>query len=629
MKKILLSAIFVVSGLLAGCSSGKRLTSIQVTPASPSVVAGLTQQFMATGTYSDHSTQDLTATVNWTSSSTSVATIAAGGLATSKAAGSSTISASQSGVTGTAKLTVTAPNLVSIAVTPGNATIPLGVLQQFTATGTYTDGSTQDLTATATWSSTTSSVASIAATGLATARTIGNTTITATSGAISGNTSLTVAAASLVSLQIPSGDVTIALNTSHQFSAVGVYNDGSRRSVTSLATWSSSQTGVATITTVGHAKAVSSGSTTITASLNSMSVSVTLNVTNATVTVITVAPSDRAIAPSTQQSFTAIGTFSDASTQNITADATWSSSLPAVATVSNTPGSLGVASALSAGTTNISAALEGISGAAPLNVSAVTLTSITLTPATATLALGSTLALNAVGNFSDGTHQNIDVVATWTSSATNIATVNSQGTVTGVADGTVTITAQLGAVSSSASLTVEDLTSVTIVPASASFAALTSMQLAAIGTLADGSTQDLTGSVVWTSSNAEAVTLSVVSGSKGLAAGLAAGNSTVTAEFSGQVGTSQLTVTGATLSSIAVTPSNPDIALGTTQQFQATGTFSDATTQNITGQVAWSSTDINVALIDNFGVASTVSTGTTTIGATLNGVNGTTVLTVH
>lgn len=629
MKKLLLSVIFVVSGLLAGCSNGKRLTSIQVTPTSPSVAAGLTQQFTATGTYSDHSTQDLTATVNWTSSSTSVATIAAGGLATSKAAGSSTISASQSGVTGTATLTVTAPNLVSIAVTPGNATIPLGVLQQFTATGTYTDGSTQDLTATATWGSTPSSVASIAATGLATARTIGNTTITATSGAISGNTSLTVAAASLVSLQIPSGDVIIALNTSHQFSAVGVYNDGSRRSVTSLATWSSSQTGVATITTVGHAKAVSPGSTTITASLNSMTVSVTLNVTNATVTVITVAPSDRAIAPSTQQPFTAIGTFSDASTQNITADATWSSSLPAVATVSNTPGSLGVASALSAGTTNISAALEGISGAAPLNVSAVTLTSITLTPATATLALGSTLALNAVGNFSDGTHQNIDVVATWTSSATNIATVNSQGTVTGVADGTVTITAQLGAVSSSASLTVEDLTSVTIVPASASFAALTSMQLAAIGTLADGSTQDLTGSVVWTSSNADAVTLSVVSGSKGLAAGLAAGSSTVTAEFSGQVGTSQLTVTGATLSSIAVTPSKPDIALGTTQQFQATGTFSDATTQNITGQVAWSSTDINVALIDNFGVASTVSTGTTTIGATLNGVNGTTVLTVH
>ncbi len=629
MKKLLLSVLFVATGLLAGCSSGKRLTSIQVAPAAPSIAAGLTQQFTATGTYSDHSTQDLTATVTWSSSSTSVATIAAGGLATGKAVGSSTIAASQSGVTGTAMLTVTAPNLVSIAVTPGNATIPLGVLQQFTATGTYTDGSTQDLTASATWSSTTSSVASVTATGLATARMIGNTTITATSGAISGNTSLTVAAASLVSLQIPSGDVTIALNTSHQFSAIGIYNDGSRRSVTSLATWSSSQTGVATITTVGHAKAVSPGATTITASLSSMSFSVTLNVTNATVTAITVAPSDHTIAPATEQPFTAIGTFSDASTQNITPDVTWSSSVPAVASVSNTPGSLGVASALSAGTTNISASLEGISGMAPLNVSAVTLTSITLTPTTATLAVGSTLALNAVGNFSDGTHQNIDVVATWTSSATNIATVNSQGSVTGVADGTVTITVQLGAVSAGASLTVENLASVAVVPASASFAALTSTQLAAIGTLADGSTQDLTGSAVWTSSNPNAVTLSVVSGSKGLAAGLAPGNSTVTAEFSGQVGTSQLTVTSATLSSIALTPSNPNIALGTIQQFQATGTFSDGSTQDVTGQVGWSSTDINVALIDSNGVASTVSTGTTTIGATLNGVNGTTVLTVH
>jgi hypothetical protein len=88
-------------------------------------------------------------------------------------------------------------------------------------------------------------------------------------------------------------------------------------------------------------------------------------------------------------------------------------------------------------------------------------------------------------------------------------------------------------------------------------------------------------------------------------------------------------VTNATLSSITITPANPNIALGTPQQFTATGTFSDATMQNLSAQVAWSSSDINVALIDSYGAASTAGTGATTIGATLNDISGTTVLTVH
>ena len=69
------------------------LVSIAVTPANPSVVAGATQQFTATGTYSDASTADITGEATWDSSVPAVATIAAGGLATAAAEGSTTISA--------------------------------------------------------------------------------------------------------------------------------------------------------------------------------------------------------------------------------------------------------------------------------------------------------------------------------------------------------------------------------------------------------------------------------------------------------------------------------------------------------------------------------------------------------
>ena len=89
-----------------------------------------------------------------------------------------------------------------------------------------------------------------------------------------------------------------------------------------------------------------------------------------------------------------------------------------------------------------------------------------------------------------------------------------------------------------------------------------------------------------------------------------------------------LTVTAATLQSIAVTPANPSIAKGATQQFTATGTFSDNSTQNLTGQVTWASATTAVATITAGGLATGVAAGTSTISATLGAVSGSTVLTV-
>jgi hypothetical protein len=98
-----------VDGLTANYSltNGRVLESIAVTPTSPAIVKGDTQQFTAMGTYSDGSTQNLTSTVTWASGTTSVATINSSGLATGVAAGTSNITAGMSGVTSPAdELTV-------------------------------------------------------------------------------------------------------------------------------------------------------------------------------------------------------------------------------------------------------------------------------------------------------------------------------------------------------------------------------------------------------------------------------------------------------------------------------------------------------------------------------------------
>ena len=175
----------------------KSLVSIAVTPANPSIAKGSTQQFTATGTYSDGSTQNLTNSVSWTSSNTSVGTISNTGLASGVGPGSSTIQATSGSVTGSTTLTVTtaAPVLKSLAVTPANSSASVGTSVQFKASGTYSDGSTKDITSSVSWSSSNTFVATINSTsGLATARGQGTTTIQAASGTISGTTSLTVTA---------------------------------------------------------------------------------------------------------------------------------------------------------------------------------------------------------------------------------------------------------------------------------------------------------------------------------------------------------------------------------------------------------------------------------------------------
>ena len=198
------SASSMTSGtaMLTVNPAGVTLKSIAVTPASPSIVAGNTQQFTATGTYNDNSTKNITASVTWKSSNTAFATIGgATGLATGVAAGTTQIAATQGSVVSpNDPLTVTAATvtLKSIAVNPVSPSVGIGNTVQFTATGTYSDNSTKNITSGVTWASSNTLFATIAiSSGLATGVAVGTTEITATLGSVvSPNDALTVTLAS-------------------------------------------------------------------------------------------------------------------------------------------------------------------------------------------------------------------------------------------------------------------------------------------------------------------------------------------------------------------------------------------------------------------------------------------------
>jgi hypothetical protein len=252
---------------------------------------------------------------------------------------------------------------------------------------------------------------------------------------------------------------------------------------------------------------------------------------SATLASITVTPAAPANLPvGSTLHFTAMATYSNGSVVNVTPTASWASSNTTVAMVA-----AGSASGLTAGTTAISASLWGVtSPAVTLTViPAITLTSIAVTPATpANLQVGLTQPFIATATYSDGTMANITSSSTWVSSNTTVATV-SAGIASGLTPGNTLITAsRSGVTSPGVALTVvpTTLSSVTVTPAApASLHIGATLQLTATGSYSNGTSANISSSVIWLSSN---TTIAAVS-NLGLVLGISSGSANITTVTSG------------------------------------------------------------------------------------------------
>ncbi len=454
----------------------------------------------------------------------------------------------------------------------------------------------------------------------------------------------------LTSISVTPANPIIAPGTTTRLSAIGTYSNNSKLFITSSVAWDSSNPGIATIGSspgsqgLVTAAASTTGSTVITAASGGLTGSTILTTSHvASMNVTPAAPPS--IAPGTTMQFIAIGTLSDSNStqQNLTMWATWASLNPAVAEVSNSSGSKGIASAISAGTATITANYDGSSGSAAFKSSP--LASIAVTPPSSSIAKGTTQQFTATGTLADSTTQNLTAVATWSSSITGVATISNTGLATAVSEGTTTIAATLAtfpSITSAATLTITPavITSITVTPVNPGIVLGTTQQFIAIASFSDLTTQDISSSVTWNSSNSGVATVSNKSGSNGLATPVNTGSTTITASSGGFSGSSTLTVTQAVLDSIEITPATAAISVSTNiidQQFTATGHFSDNSTQDLTTFVTWSSSNTNVASISNtpgFQGLATASFITfqdvTNITATFSGITSSTaVLTVN
>ena len=390
--------------------------------------------------------------------------------------------------------------------------------------------------------------------------------------------------------------------------------------------WTSANTAVATVSGTGMVKAVSNGTSQITARSGNASGTASITVAEPVPTRIAVTPSSHTL-EAIEAKVQLTATVRDQG-NNLMADAaiTWSSDDEAVATVDDA----GLVTAVGNGTAQITARSGDALGTTAITVSQPVATSITIEPDTHTLeAIDATVQLTATVL---DQHENVmeDATVTWSSDDEAVTTVDDAGLVTAVGNGTAQITARSGDASSTASITVSQpvavATSITIEPDTHTLEAIdATVQLTA--TVLDQHENVMEDATVTWSSEDEAV--ATVSDA-GLVTAVGNGTAQITARSGDALGTTAITVSQpvAVATTITIEPEAHTLeAIDATVQLTATvldqheNVMEDAT-------VTWSSDDEAVTTVDDAGLVTAVGNGTAQITARSGDASSTASITV-
>lgn len=362
-----------IAANLSGCGAAhpdssaqasKRLTSVIIAPQNPDIALGNNQQFSATAVFSDGSKTDVTNLAVWSSVQTNIATVSGVGLASSKAVGSTSILAIYQALSGSSTLTIGPAALVAITVAPQSISLTPNHSLQLSATGTFSDSTTRDLTSVVSWVSSPAGIVTISPGGLLTAEALGTATVSATSDALSAADTVTVVAPTLQSISVISSEESVPLGESLQLSATGQYNDGSTQDLTGSVQWASSNPAILSIGSSGMVTANAIGSVTVTAAVGTINGATPLAVGAPVVVSVKIVPATSFLVTEEYEQLRALETLSDGTKQYMTGAGSWSSSNPSVAEITNH----GLVLAQHSGTTTISISSGSAEGSGTLTV---------------------------------------------------------------------------------------------------------------------------------------------------------------------------------------------------------------------------------------------------------------------
>lgn len=632
MKQSSFSVLFAAALLaaLGGCSDsvapgpGGEVAAIRISPASPSVSPGRVVQLSATA--EDASGNALGGkTIFWASSDTSIATVSAQGAVTGRRIGNVQIAASAGGTSAVVNATVLPPAVASVLVEPGSRTFTsLSDTVRFVATARDAEGNVLP-SRSISWSSSNAAVAAVASTGLTTAVGNGVAAIRATIDGVTGEATARVAQQT-ARVVLSQSSISVAVGDTVRLNATALDAGGAPVAGAQI-TYSSSNTIVATVSTLGLVTGSSTGQATITAASGGVTGQASVSVALTPVGSVSVSPASATLPLG--QSVTLEATVRDERGSVLNGRVVaWSSSNPQSATVD----AAGRVTATGAGTAVISAAAGGKTGQATITVPAPApepVATVSVMPSTAGVTAGGTIQFSATLRDAQGRALGGRTVA-WSSSNPSVATVSSSGLVTGRAAGSAVITATSEGKSGTAQLVVfaappTPVASVTVAPATSTIEAGGTVQLSA--TLKDASGNTLSGrTVTWSSGDTAIATVD----GNGKVTAVAPGTATITANSEGKSGSASVTVKAASpvaAASVSVAPASAEIRIDSTVALVAT--VRDTQGNVLQGRsVSWTSSNPAIATVSTTGVVKGVAAGVATITATSEGKSGTATVTV-
>lgn len=410
------------------------LTSIAIRSVSR-LPLGVAQQLVVTGTFSDSSSGEVTALATWDSSDRTRVEVSDTGIVRAVATGTATVTATVGEFVTAVPIEVTDAALATIEITPPTNTLAKGLERHYDAIGHFTDGTSLEIGDQVTWESSAWAIATVSADGTVRGLRQGLATISARLATGYGRIDLQITQPVPVALAIAPHDGTLPRGFAQQLVAIATMSDGSRRDLTSSASWMSSSS--AAVVGGGRVEGVAVGTATITATVNDIVATTQLDITAAQLVALALAVGEPRIPLGYGEDLVATGTFDDGSTEDLAAQVAYASSAPHVVV------SAGRARGQSAGSATVTATRDAIVATLELVVVDATVVAIAIAPDQPVVPLAETLQMIATGTFSDGQQYPLTDDAIWTSSSETIARV-AKGLVTPIAAGASTISALTG-----------------------------------------------------------------------------------------------------------------------------------------------------------------------------------------
>ncbi len=362
--------------------------------------------------------------VTWSSGDDTIATVSSTGAVTARALGETIITATtvDGGMTATCSVSVVGISVESVEVTPSESFIQVFKSVRLTATVSPTNASNKSVV----WESSAPGVAFVGNTGLVTGISAGTAVITATSvdGSVTGSATVTVLEP-VTGVQLTPDPLMIPVNGTNRFIVGIIPPTASNKAVT----WRSANTAIATVDATGLIQGKALGQTTITVETDDGHFTDTATVQIVTpVSGVTISPKTLNLTTTGSAPLTATIAPPNATNKNVT----WETSAAWVATVSNT----GLVQAVGLGQATITVrTVDGNHTDTTVVTVRNPVTGVSITPESVVIPVGDTETLTATISPTNATDKSV----TWESLDPAVATVDSDGVVTAVGNGSTII----------------------------------------------------------------------------------------------------------------------------------------------------------------------------------------------